>query len=377
MKTVTGRLRQLIAVSFAASAMLAMPQAFAVGTDAGISISNEVTVDYTVGTAAQASITSDPADATFVVDRLVTFTLAATDVNQTNVAPNDQDAITAFILTNTSNSPLDFRLSAANLGVGGTANGLTEVATDGDMEVDFEFRAANGDGGAGVPDFGTDESFVDALPEGDQVVIYVYADAPITLTNGQIALIELTATAADPGAGINPAADGALGLDLVDTDPNDDATIENVFSNGTGFEVAQDGYTVVSAALTITKSAAVIDDPVNVAAPFYAIPGATIEYTIEIENTGPVAATGIEIDDTLNADLVFVTDAYDAGSSENVSFSTGGFCVAEDGDTNGDGCSITPAGFLEINGSNLAGDPIVVGPGATLTISFQVTIDAT
>ncbi len=377
MKTVTGRLRQLIAVSFAASALLVMPQAFAVGTDAGISISNEVTVDYTVGTAPQASITSDPADATFVVDRLVTFTLAPTDVNQTDVAPNDQDAITAFILTNTSNSPVDFRLSAANLGVGGTANGLTEVATDGDMEVDFEFRAANGDGGGGTPDFGTDESFVDALPEGEQVVIYVYADAPITLTNGQIALIELTATAADPGAGINPAADGALGLDLVDTDPNDDATIENVFSNGTGFEVAQDGYTVVSAALTITKSAAVIDDPVNVAAPFYAIPGATIEYTIEIENTGPVAATGIEIDDTLNADLIFVTDAYDAGASENVSFSTGGFCVAEDGDTNGDGCSITPAGFLEINGSNLAGDPIVVGPGATLTISFQVTIDAT
>lgn len=374
-KNRTGHLFRFYAV---AVALLLGQQAFAVGTDAGTSISNSASVVYDVNGATQAAVPSTIA--TFTVDRIVTFTLLQQGAADTITSPGAFNAVTAFELTNTGNSPLDFSLSAINLAAGIVVN---STADDADMDAVFEFAVANGQGAGGTPVPGTDLTFIDGLAEDATVVIWVLADAPLTLLNGQIANIELTVTAADPGAGINPAPDAALGANLVASVADGDQVIDVVFNDAgrDGLEAARDGYAILSATLTITKIAVIIDDPVNAAAPFFAIPGATIEYTINIANTGLVDATDIVISDTLDANLIFQVGAYsDAGTPVDVSIGGATFCIADAADADGDGCALNGA-VLTIGGADWnvtsPAAPINVVAGGSVDISFQVVINAT
>lgn len=378
MKTVGHKIGNLLRFGAVAVALLLGQQAFAVGTDAGTSISNSASVVYDVNGATQTAVASTVA--TFTVDRIVSFTLVQQGAADTITSPGAFNAATAFELTNTGNSPLDFSLSAINLAAGIVVN---STADDADMDATFEFAVANGDGAGGTPIPGTDLTFVDGLAEDATVVIWVLADAPLTLINGQIANIELTATAADPGAGVNPAPDSSLGVDLTASVADGDQAIDVVFNDAgrDGFEAARDGYAIVSASLTITKTAVIIDDPVNAVAPFFAIPGATIEYTINIANTGTVDATDIVISDTLDANLIFQVGAYsDAGTPVDVSIGGTTFCIADAADADGDGCALDGA-VLTIGGADWTvtspAAPINVAAGTNIDISFQVVINAT
>ena len=92
-----------------ATAMLFGQQAMAEGTRAGTSIANTATVDYSVGGIDQDDITSDPATATFVVDRRVSFTLTPDATGDlVTVTPGGTDYFVDFTLTNGSNDDLDF-----------------------------------------------------------------------------------------------------------------------------------------------------------------------------------------------------------------------------------------------------------------------------
>ena len=117
-----GRLLKLFAV---AGLVAFSPQVFAVGTDAGTPINNSAFVDYQVNGQPQSQIQADAPQ--FLVDRIVNFTIAPQDALNTDVAPNEQDAVTLFTLTNTGNSTLDFSLSAVNL-TGDTVNGTVDNA---------------------------------------------------------------------------------------------------------------------------------------------------------------------------------------------------------------------------------------------------------
>ncbi|MEM6511598.1 MAG: hypothetical protein AAF660_01190 [Pseudomonadota bacterium] len=373
MKIAIPRIGMMLKLSTAATVLAMSQVAMADGTDAGTPINNTATVNYQVGGNDQTPI--DAIAPTFVVDRIVTFTIAPEDGVNAVVAPNEQDAVTRFVITNTGNSPIDLRLSAINL-TGATVNGTVD---DADMETDFVFLADNS--GNGILGDGTDSGFVDALAEGANVVVGVLADAPISLIDGQFAHIELTATAADPGTGINPAPDGALGADLLASGSDDASTIDVVFNDGgnDGFEASQDGYEVQAATLAITKTATVIEDPINGTLDPFAIPGAIVEYAIVITNTGGASATNISIGDVLTAELLFETANLPSGSG-NVSITENGtttYCTADAGDANTDGCTFDGTDTLTIEGSDSSGGtivPITVGTDP-VTIRFRAQID--
>jgi uncharacterized repeat protein (TIGR01451 family) len=381
MKTVLRMPGLLVRLGTMAAFLLLGQQALAVGTDAGVSVDNRATVTYSVGGSPQTGIESSPtgnnlpgvavpgggADTSFVVDRRVDFTISQVGGALTQVAPGDNGVFVEFWVTNTSNSLLDFVIGPTNLtsAYGDVRGGGT---TDSDVDMD-DLRigvSAAPDGGvpgAGPdpvdPGIGSGATLINDLPEDDSIRVRIFADTPLTLLNTQIANVLLTASAADPVSSV----------ELQESPGADDPTlVENVFANasgadGSGFatETGADGFSVVSAALVVTKTAAVFSDPLGSGK---SVPGAVIEYSILIDNTGGAAdATGVVVADTVDTDVTLENGVYNAGAS-NVAFSDGTFCNA-DGNA-ADGCTFA-AGALSIAVPDVA-------LGASITVTFQVLI---
>ena len=383
MKTVLRMPGLFVRLGTMAAVLLLGQQALAVGTDAGTDVTNVASVTYSVNGQGQAAVPSNSAD--FVVDRIVTFEALTLDSGAFATVEPNATGVTYFRVTNTSNSPLDFDLVADNL-TGTVVNGNTDNA---DMVTPFEIRVgpANVDT-AGTPPAAGAPVFADAIPEDQFVDVYVFSTAPLVVNNGDFANVFLRAIAHDPddaGAGYNPVPDGVLGAILAE-DPDTAAGIENVFNdtgiNGPDNDGQQEdywGFQHSSAALTITKAAVVIDGPFAPGS-LLAVPGATIEYTITIVNSGGADATGISITDDVDGDVNFVVDAYNGGA-DNIEFVVGAtttFCNADDvADTDQDGCSINGA-TLTIAGSDRTTSPVItpidVAAGVTMEISFQVFI---
>ena len=190
-------------------------------------------------------------------------------------------------------------------------------------------------------------------------------------SNGQFANIQLTATAADD---VNAAATpGALDADLAEDPGADDPTeIESVFADAdnNGFEQAEDGYEIVSAALEVTKNYSVFSDPFGSGK---ALPGAVIEYTITVDNsTGATDATDVSISDTIDSDVTFLLGQY-GGAGQDISIDNGGVtstCSADAAAGDTDGCSLDGAALVVGN----ANGPITVAAGEILTVQFRVEI---
>jgi len=107
-----------------------------------------------------------------------------------------------------------------------------------------------------------------------------------------------------------------------------------------GAEAANNQYNISAATLAVVKSAAIISDPVNgIGATRKAIPGAVIEYTIVVTNSGGANATAVVLSDNIPANSTYVaasmllnaaalTDAADAdagtftGAAVNVNAGT-------------------------------------------------------
>ena len=330
----------------------------AVGTDAGTSIDNTVNVDYEVGGINQTDLTDT---VSFVVDRRVDFTLTLVSGVLVNVTPGENDAFFDLLLTNTSNSTLDFSLALDQAGVT-TVRGVPDTA---DMTAAEYAVSAS-------PVSGTDDDpvqlgpqFVDELAEDDAIRIRVWGDAALSLLNGQVAGIQIDATAHEAGG-------AGLGALLVDGVANGDLTIENVFANaaGGGVEDETDGFLVVSAALTVTKSYAVIAGHLG---SFLPIPGATVEYTVTVANTSVTAADAVLFTDTIDADVVLQLNvaAYAGNDIDVVNDATTLSCDIEiNGD--GDGCDSAGAGFT-VGAADLVGGITVAGL-TTLAIRYQVVI---
>ena len=373
MKNATKGAGLIVRLGMTAAAVLFAQQVLAAGTDAGTPVQNQATVAYDVNGNNQTPIESSPtgnstpgsgSPTEFLVDRRVSFTLVTADAGPvTPVAPGDTDVAAAFTLTNTGNAIMDFRLTVADIGgaVFGNADS-TDLAN-------YRIRVANGDGAGGTPDLATDLAFVDELAEDEVVEIYVFADAPGTVSNGQYANIQLTAIAADDANAAATA--GTLDADLAESPGADDPTvIESVFADtgNDGQEQADDSYEIVSAALTITKTSAVVSDPFGSGK---AVPDAVIEYTVTIDNSGGgSAAQSVVVTDNIQIpDVLFETAAYGAGQNVEID---GTPCDADDAaDTNGDGCSYDDtSGALSIAVPDIAA-------GATTTITYQVRINTT
>ncbi len=362
MKLVDGKSGLTLRLGAMIVALLVGQQAMAVGTRAGTTITNVATVDYEVGGVNQADISSDPLTAQFVVDRRVDFTLApASTGDLVPVNPSETDVWVDFILTNTSNSDLDFALSLAQSGNGDNVDGFVD---DADMQtIDYAVVTAADP----TPTRGGEQYVNDLVADGS-VRIRVFGDAAAAMLNGEIAGAELTATAVDPtGTSAAPGAPLPYGV------ANGDMTIENVAANGSGVagvEVTTDGFIVEAANLSVSKSYTVDRDDLGSGLP---IPGAVIRYEIIISNgVGAEDATDIVVTDVLDGNLTFLTGPTSAYTDIQVDDGGGAVeCTGDDPGVDTDGCSFD--GTNLVVGGPLR--PITIAEGGSYTVRFEVRVN--
>ena len=358
MKIVSNKTGLYLRLGALAAALLLGQQAMAAGTRAGTVVENTASVDYEVNTIAQATVPSNTVS--FVVDRRVDFTLVPVSTPGLEpVTPGGTDYFVDFLLTNTGNSDLDFAFLLAETTTGdpvdGSGNDDANMGT-----VDYAVVTA----GDPTPTRGG-EQFADEVPADGSVRIRVFGDAAASLTNGQIAGVDLTATAREAGA-------AGLGAVLTYNVANTDG-LENVDANGAGgVRVSTDGFLVEAAALSAVKSYTVESDPLTSG---LAIPGAILQYEIVVSNAaGSSDAVNVIVSDTIDPDVQFIDNA--GGSAfTDIQVDDGGGpveCTASAADN--DGCSVV-GGVLTVG--DPTDRPITITAGGSYTVRFQVEVPTT
>jgi len=360
------RTSRLLACSAALAIALGATPAWADGTRAGTTITNNVTVNYQVGGVAQTAIT---ATNTFTVDRKVNLVVAEVGGTATIVTPGQVLAVTTFTVTNTSNDTIDVILQGTQQTGGASAFGsLADTFDAGNVRL---FVDSNGNG---TYDDGTDlqVTYLDELsasPTGDTNTrtVFVVVDVPVTgaanqnLVTDDVATVILTGTAAQGGAA------GSQGTAFVETTGANTAGVDTVFADTAadgntardGQSFARDDYRVTAAALTAAKTSTIVSDPQNGTTNPKAVPGAVIEYCIAITNAaGSATATSVVVTDPVPAELAFLASSIRVNGTVDGS----GICQG-DGGTGGTFAGTIVTATL---------DPIAAGE--TRTVRFQATV---
>ncbi len=343
------RTKQLLgAVSATALIALSASPAMAVGTTAGDTITNTVSVDFQVGGVDQTAATASD---TFTVDRKVNLTVVETDSATTQVSPGELQAVTTFEITNLSNDVVDFDLSVA------------QPTTDDYDVTNVQIYLDDGDGVFDAGD--TLITYLDEIPEDATVTVFVVGDVPLGQTTGDVAEVVLTA---DSHAG---GGTGSLGAELVATTGANTAGVDTVLADGAGdTDAANDGafsdtdsYTVSAADVTAVKTSSIISDPVNGTTNPKAIPGAVIEYCIAVSNSaGSATATGVDVTDSLPGDVTYLS----------------AFGIFVDGTVDGSGvCQAdgTSGGAFDSGAGEVTGTLSDINGGVTRTLYFRATIN--
>jgi uncharacterized repeat protein (TIGR01451 family) len=362
MKSFTAHLKRVSLAVVALSSMTVMYSAnAAVGeTTAGTDITNIATVNYQVGGIAQTAVNSPTAS--FKVDRKVIFTVSERSGGNTPVSPGQNNAITAFNVSNTGNGPEDFQLAVINT-VGGTAFGNTDNSQMNNLRI---FVDSNGNN---TYDAGVDTAtFVNTLARDTSVTVFVLADTPATATNSQFANVQLTARAAVAGS---------AGATLETESASDTVGVQDVVIADAGrdnSEAAIDQYAVVSASLAVVKTSLVLADPINCLTGVgscganvpKAIPGATVEYTIVVTNSGAANATSVALTDNIPTNTQYVAGSMRIGATAATATT-----VLTDG--------------VDADAGNTTGSPTVTSitvnagtissGGGTSAVKFRVTVN--
>jgi len=405
---------------------------------AGDTISNQATLNYDVGGAAQTLIESgtgagnstpglgNGTTTDFVEDRLINFDIVRVGATGDAVPAGTLQSVT-FTLTNNGNAAQGFLLKGLN-----NADGTTDPWGGTNDEFDATLIQTFKEDGT-TPGFQAaedTEAFVDSLAAGASVDVYVVSTLPLNdtggnpLVNGNVAVMSLVAQVAnDASTGIagdaivtddnqhfspggtgftNATADVTAGTAGPVT-PDDPATEQVVFGeaagtqNGTGAaDVASNAqhsddssYTILSAALNVTKASQALWDPVNLDVNPKSFPGAYVRYTITIENTGTVAADLTTLSDTLTAALDLDVDLGDGTAANNPTNAAGdsfevthvdnavtSYCTASTGDADGCGYVGGPGGTITVDiNAVMGGAPNAqLGAGESLTIVFNVVV---
>jgi len=294
--------RLLGAVSaFALIAMSSTP-ALAVGTTAGDTITNNVSVSYQVGNDPNTTQSVTDSD-TFTVDRRIDVDVTLTSSSPVTVAPGQTQAVLAFDVTNLSNAVVDLDLSTVL--TGGTAANIENITI---------YRDLNGDGvldqaeiNAGAITF-LDEVAADDGTGTETIEVLVVADITTDAVNADTFDLVLIADAHEAGS-------GGLGAEIDATNGANTAGVDTVLADGTSTaeEAANDGddsaegsFSVAGALVSVVKSSRIVSDPVNGTTNPKAIPGAVIEYCIAVTNaTGAAPATAVSVNDDLPGDVTF------------------------------------------------------------------------
>lgn len=387
MKTSNASLRLALAAGLTLGAM---PAAFAAGTAAGTDITNTASVDFEVDGVNQPDVTSN--STTFNVDRKINLTVAETGSADTNVVPGAQDQVLTFTVTNNSNSTLDFRLAATQDATSATtAHSDTDAFDVTGVSVFVESGAT-----AGYQALEDTATFIDELAADGVVTVYIVADIPSGQTNNQTAGLTLTAYAAQSTNGTTGdyvATATTLAADATETNVGvaDDATfVDTVFGDVAGdTDAATDGahsdddeYEVVTATIVMTKSSRVVTDPFNCSVEGdntsctstpKAIPGAIVEYCLDVNNTGASAAGSIVVTDAAPTNTT-----YYPGSIRSATTGTGSACDIEAGtaeDDNSAGADETDTDGGNFTTPNITVTTPTISASSRWKSSFQVKVD--
>lgn len=345
--TIARHLKQASLALLMISSMAVLQSAYAVGTPSGTAISNQATVNYSVGGVSQTPINSSVA--TFVVDSRIDLTVTRLNASPVIARPNETAVVATFTVSNTGNSVQSYRLTATDLngvavfGNTDNLNGLvltTAVDTNGDGDYDV-----------GVDQIG---NLGDIAPAAvpTPIRVFVLANIPAGATNGQFASIRLAAEAATAGSA------GATLATETNT-PDNPAVVDVVFADSgeNGMETVDNQYVIQSATLTVVKTAVVVSDPFNITTNPKAIPGAIVEYTISIQNSGGAAATTVNVTDPIPANTQYV-----AGSMTRA-----GAAVTDAADGDGAQANGSPVTAIAVTVPTIAAS-------ATATVTFRVTV---
>ena len=333
------RMKKVALLTGTAVLMSATAPAWAAGTTQGTAITNTATVSYKVDGIDQTQRSSN--QDSFVVDRkLIVTTTKATDAT---VSPRQQNAYVSFTITNSTNDAVRYALSAAKVTDTNGALGTLEIVD-----------------GSGVAITGSAVTLA-----ADQTITVRVRTNINDVANGSTGVVSLTATAVD-----------TAGKPLVQsTGANGKTTVETVFADGNGTDdKVADGihssratFTVASAVLSVNKTSVVLSDNLSPATAFpdaKALPGATVQYCIQVRN-GPnsAPATDLVINDVVANTLTVDTLSVKVGATQDQS---SGQCI---------GGTTPPPGNYAANGNTV--NVKLVGSlaaDATTAISFNALI---
>jgi len=304
--------------------------AFAIGTAANTNIENEATLTFTVNSVPQ-ELQRDTAE--FVVDNKIDLNLVWNDGSATKAVPKENNVAISYRIYNAGNSLQSYKLTATHMGTDGTAVGSSGYSTEyqNGASPAVAFPATPGytysfyqeDGTTAGFQIGEDTNLGAAAITGDIAPVATQADLSDVAKGTIIYLVvsnilddafdadilgfELTADAYTSSTATTPNV-----AEVQDTGADIANQVQAVFADTgkDGEETTQSAIEIESAKLAITKSVEVISDPFSSSNP-KAIPGATLRYTIELSNTGRLAADSVQViedltkaDDSFNENLV-------------------------------------------------------------------------
>lgn len=295
-------------ITMLVGAMMIMAPTWAMAVTAPCTaINNAATIDYSVNSVDQADVVSNTA--TFYVGVKVLFDVVTLDSANVTVSPGSTVSVLTFYVKNNGNTAFDYSLAveAAANGVASPWSGNdsfngTNIAIHVEDGVNPGYQAGN-DSATAIDDL--------AVGANDSVYI-VYTPSDLSESDNAVAVYHLSATALYSGDGssfditasgndsISNAQIGTCNGETVDVvlgDADGPATGDDA---GDGTDSDTSAYEVSSATIAVTKGYTVISDPINGSSNPKAIPGAVIEYSIAIANTGGSSATLTTITDAID-----------------------------------------------------------------------------
>ena len=305
------KLKKLLGIALVGG--LSALSASTVYATAGDDITNTATLTYDVG-----GVPTDvPSNETsFKEDRLLNFTVVTTDVASIPVSASATGQVTSFRVTNNGNGAQDFSLLAFNEAIGIDDPFVVGGDLDSFDVTVTTVRVNSAVNVAGTFDAGDTATFIDELPAGQFVDVFVISTIPTpppVLGNSALSVVSLQAQVAVGGVAL------AQGADIVTDDfgnPDTDAE-ELVFLDAIGdstisADVANDGldsddsaYIISAAILTVVKSSVALWDPVNEDVNPKMIPGGYVQFTLVVDNDATATASGdlTDLVDNLIANL--------------------------------------------------------------------------
>ena len=294
----------------------------AAGTAAGTVVDNTAVLSYEVSGTPQDNVNSDTD--TFVVDDKVDLAVTHQDNPIKTVAPGATAQVLEFTVTNEGNKVHDFLLTAGQ----NNGNPYGEAHPD-----QFDIDAAKlhvyvEDGTTPGYQVAEDtETYIDELAADGTATVYIVSDIPNPLTDGDVAEMTLTAQVAVGGTsgtkGAAIANDNGADADTEGSNPGDE---QIVFADAAGANGAPDAvrdgkhgdtsaYKVKRAILAASKTSIITNDPTG-SAEKHRVPGATIRYCFDVQNTG-----------SGDADKVRLHDNFTTNNKDNLTYVKSGVVI--------------------------------------------------